>query len=555
VNAALYFEPEAYLLDGPKLMGRQSAGNGFLRAAVQAQGDRPIAAVCARRETAEVFAKAVRAIDPQSRPRWIPSARLDLVAAEGVIYRPDANPAVHARERLRIGAAAYSVCGVTHTLSTIPAAEVIADLVDGPLMPWDALICTSTAGRSAVEAVMRAQLDYVAWRFGASLQCALPQLPVIPLGVHCSDFELAPGARAAARAALQIAEGEVAVLFAGRLSFNAKAHPFQMFQGLEAAARATGTRPVFLLAGQFATAFSEKAIMAAAPQVCPSVRVVHVDGKDAARFQQAWAGADVFLSLSDNYQETFGITPIEAMAAGLPVLVSDWDGYKETVRDGVDGFRVPSWAPGPTDGPGATFAADYQTSTTNFDFFSSRTSTTISVEAAPLVERLTALLTDADLRRRLGEAGARRARETFDWATVYRQYQALWRELGEIRRQRGADPALRAAAAPRATPANLDPFGMFAHYPTHRIGAGTEVRACPGAGLEAYKALTGQEMFSFWRAPDDLVTRAFAALAEGPVRLVDLAERMAAPLPATVELVARLAKMELVTLSPGREEA
>ncbi|MFX4717673.1 glycosyltransferase, partial [Acinetobacter baumannii] len=38
--------------------------------------------------------------------------------------------------------------------------------------------------------------------------------------------------------------------------------------------------------------------------------------------------------------ETFGITPLEAMAAGLPVVVSDWDGYRATVRHGVEGFLV-----------------------------------------------------------------------------------------------------------------------------------------------------------------------------------------------------------------------
>jgi len=28
------------------------------------------------------------------------------------------------------------------------------------------------------------------------------------------------------------------------------------------------------------------------------------------------------------------------MAAGLPCVVTDWDGYKDTVRHGEDGFRV-----------------------------------------------------------------------------------------------------------------------------------------------------------------------------------------------------------------------
>lgn len=33
-TAAIFFEPDGYILSGPKLMGRQAAGNAFLRAAV-----------------------------------------------------------------------------------------------------------------------------------------------------------------------------------------------------------------------------------------------------------------------------------------------------------------------------------------------------------------------------------------------------------------------------------------------------------------------------------------------------------------------------------------
>src|SRR5207244_1790203 len=44
----------------------------------------------------------------------------------------------------------------------------------------------------------------------------------------------------------------------------------------------------------------------------------------------------------DNLQETFGLTPIEAMACGVPQVVSDWDGYRDTVLDGVTGYLVPT---------------------------------------------------------------------------------------------------------------------------------------------------------------------------------------------------------------------
>lgn len=53
--------------------------------------------------------------------------------------------------------------------------------------------------------------------------------------------------------------------------------------------------------------------------------------------------ADCFTSPIDNIQETFGITPLEAMSCGIPQIVSDWNGYRETVVDNVTGFRIPSY--------------------------------------------------------------------------------------------------------------------------------------------------------------------------------------------------------------------
>ena len=85
----------------------------------------------------------------------------------------------------------------------------------------------------------------------------------------------------------------------------------------------------------------------AADSICETAHVTFIENHDA-RFPDAlWAGADIFVSLVDNIQESFGLTPIEAMACGLPVLVTDWDGYRDTVRDGVDGFLVPTLAPPP----------------------------------------------------------------------------------------------------------------------------------------------------------------------------------------------------------------
>ena len=66
-----------------------------------------------------------------------------------------------------------------------------------------------------------------------------------------------------------------------------------------------------------------------------------VDGRPADTRFSIWSVADIFISFSDNIQETFGLTPVEAMAAGLPSVVTDWDGYRDTVRHGIDQHFVP----------------------------------------------------------------------------------------------------------------------------------------------------------------------------------------------------------------------
>ena len=516
MNAALLFEPDGYLLTGPALMGRQSAGNGFLRAAVLAAGGETLFAYTPHRGSADVFKKTVAEIDPTVATDWIPGQRLDLLAKQGVLYRPDQLLWTHARHRLRQGPAAYSLCGVTHTLATGGTLDVLGRMLTEPLMPWDALVCTSTAALAVVSGVLDHQADYLRWRSGHEPPAERPMLPVIPLGAHCADFAFSETDRQAARAALGLGARDVAALFAGRLSVSGKTHPYAMFHGLQQAAQATGQPVVLVIAGQGHTPHMTALFNSALAAVCPDVRPVFVDGKDAAAYRAAWSGADLFISLADSVQETFGLTPLEAMAAGLPAVVSDWNGYKDTVRDGVDGFRIATWAPEP--GAGGPMAVAFETSALSYDQYLSRANTAVAVDIAELAQRLTALVADPDLRRRMGAAGQARAREVFDWAVVFRAYQALWDEQTAIRRRAVEDPATaaRLAAAPRSGSDHMGPFDTFASYPTRHVTAATLVSAVPGLTKQAYRDLVALDINALWKVAPTVVDRILDLLEAGP---------------------------------------
>ena len=73
---------------------------------------------------------------------------------------------------------------------------------------------------------------------------------IIPLGVDVDRYRPAdPAERAAARELLGVTDVEVAILYVGRLSHHAKAHPFPIFRSASEAARASGRSVHLIMAG------------------------------------------------------------------------------------------------------------------------------------------------------------------------------------------------------------------------------------------------------------------------------------------------------------------
>ena len=56
-----------------------------------------------------------------------------------------------------------------------------------------------------------------------------------------------------------------------------------------------------------------------------------------------YAAADVFVNFTLHHSENFGLANVEAMSAGLPLVVSDWGGLRDTVVHNETGYRVPTY--------------------------------------------------------------------------------------------------------------------------------------------------------------------------------------------------------------------
>lgn len=414
----------------------------------------------------------------------------------------------------------YSLVGMVHTLAPPTMRELIGKAVIAPMQPWDALICTSPVVQDAMTAMFDEWMDYLGDRYGGAARIR-PHLPLLPLGVDGQAFaRLAdrPPVREAMRAELGAGPGDVIVLWVGRLSFFEKAFPQPMMRAAEEAARATGARVHFAHVGWFPDPAAQKPMYEEAARVyAPSVVMHFLNGNDSDLVGKMWAASDVFLSLVDNIQETFGITPLEAMAAGLPVVASDWDGYRYTMRDGIDAFLIRTLGAPPGAGSGILNRHLFHGMT--YQSYVGTLASHTAVHVGDAAARLAELIASPELRARMRQAGRKRIAQTFDWPVVVRGLQDLLQELSALR-----------AAAPRApikhrrNPLKGEPFAAFAPFATQVLTNGTRLSLRPGvtvAELERTKDVRLDLFASGWRAPPEdcaAIIERLAANGETPAK-------------------------------------
>jgi alpha-maltose-1-phosphate synthase len=435
------------------------------------------------------------------------------------LVRPDPLIGELAWLRRQIPGAGYALCGLIHTMSGERIARTVGELCVAPTADTDALICPSHAIKNAVQSLWEIYADYLGHRFGTQFRCPV-ELPVIPLGVDAASFasRTTPQEHTRQRAALQASDDEIILLFLGRLSFATKAHPAPLFLAAEQAARQSGKTIRLVMFGYFKPEMMADAFKKLGADFCQKVKLEFIANNDARFPHGLWAGADIFISLVENIQESFGLTPIEAMASGLPVIVTDWDGYRDAVRDGQDGFVIPTTAP-PLE-TGLAIGNRYFNALDNYGEYLTAAAQSTAVDISRTAQAIQTLAEDAALRQKMGTSGKQRVAETYDWRHIIAAYSALWTELGQ-RRRRAPPPCAFPDHWPAAHPAYPNPYAMFAGFPSATLTPELTLRLVAGADIGK---ILRHEMNYF--VPDLLLDKAgLAALAQKcatPQRIGDL---------------------------------
>jgi glycosyltransferase involved in cell wall biosynthesis len=157
--------------------------------------------------------------------------------------------------------------------------------------------------------------------------------------VNEGDYYFDPAARAELRARHEVGPEERVVLYAGRVSLQknvdllirefrhlSQASPAPLRLWIAGAFDDVGA--VFMGAKNYEGFMFSKIqkLLSGFPEDVRS-RITLLGQQDKASLRRLKSAADVFVSLSLYHDEDYGMSPAEALACGLPAVLTDWGGY------------------------------------------------------------------------------------------------------------------------------------------------------------------------------------------------------------------------------------
>ena len=242
------------------------------------------------------------------------------------------------------------------------------------------------------------------------------RISTVPCGVDLSEF--GPGSKAAARSELGLADDEFVILQLGRMVPR---------KGVDNVIRALGLLDPALNARLLVVGGEspdpdplltpEIGRLGALAEACGVAdRVTFTGQRRRDELPTCYRAADAFVTTP--WYEPFGITPLEAMACGTPVIGSAVGGIKHSVVDGITGFLVPPRNP------------------------------------VALADRLRNLQAHPWLGQSMGRSGIRRVRALFTWERVAADLADIYESICPAREPALEKPSARLRAVSKGAQAH-----------------------------------------------------------------------------------------------------
>jgi len=374
-----------------------------------------------RRITVEFFEKESSAVNKNIRVFLKKELPINLKNIDYFVFHQGGwygdNPAL-LNLRDKYAKSYFPVTGIIHSINDFNTLQQSIKYISAGPKEFDSIVSTSTAGKKALLNYFREAEKNISREYSSNVD-------IIPLA-YPNDFDKVKIiSKQDARAQLKIEKDRFTIIYLGRLSLSTKLDLANMLFSLKDFVNSKNIN--LILAGG-----ASKSDINNLESVINAINFPKDKLKVFYNFHHTlksvlYLASDIFISPVDNLQETFGITVPEAKFFGTIPIVSDWNGYKDTVNDGVDGYKIPTYSFS-DDG----FSLDEMYELIGLYDYHYTFSQTVYINYNIMIEKIETLMIDDKLRKKMSMNARGHSRKFYSWKTVMKQYVELWDKLHNL---------------------------------------------------------------------------------------------------------------------------
>ena len=351
----------------------------------------------------------------------------------------------------------FPITGITHSLNAKQSSFYALKVCTAPALPFDSIVCTSNCGKKVLGKLFEATEN----NFNQMKIKYRGRMDVIPLGID-DDYGDVPD-RHQSRKSLGIDDDSFVILSLGRLASDNKMDFAPFLAAMKRFTKKNKDQKITLIIAGSADSREQRLIKKLLQEnKLENITKLYINFEDHKK-RDLYSAADIYTAPIDNFQETFGISVVEAMAHGCAVVVSDFNGYSEIVDHDINGLKVPTfWAE-------TTKEFEDVSEIMNFHTYQLLLSQSVAVDFDKMSESFQGLLENREKCRVLGQAAKKKVRQNYFWSDIIKRYCALWDELSQQAKN------FSAYVEKTKNPWEIDYNSVFSHYPSKIVSGSSGI--------------------------------------------------------------------------------